>query len=301
VRNTVRVPQGQTATNRKVGYQLILRNIASVRPRESYTIQAVSLDVPGGYKKLQDAVAQAKGYVHVGQLNEHDKLNISAQFDFDLPSAERDVIEKLLVEVGDAYSRNTQRVAPNEVATDRKVGYRLTIKSVAGMPPREKVTLDVEVKDVEQAAGTFKDMVRAKSGTVVADPINHGANGRVNAMLLFNVPLSAKDELVRKFKAFGTVRESKSSTNPQAADTKLATVHIDVMLSNATPIVPSDQGLWPQIRRSLSMSFQFLSWSLTFIILGLSVVLPWALLLWVAVKLIKRMRGKAQPAAATGA
>ncbi|MCI0682099.1 MAG: DUF4349 domain-containing protein [Gemmataceae bacterium] len=301
VRQTLRVPPGQTATSRKAGYQLTLRNIASVPPRETYTIQAVSLDVPGAYKKLHEAVAQAKGYVRVGQLNEHDKLNISAQFDFDVPTPEREVIEKLLVEIGDAYSRNTQRVPPNQVATDRKVGYQLALQSVAGMPPREKVTLDVEVKDVEQAATTFKDMVRSKGGTIVADPINHNADGLVKAMLLFNVPLSAKDELVRKFKAFGTVRESKSSTNPQAADTKLATVHIDVMLSNATPIVPSDQGLWPQIRRSLSLSFQFLSLSLTFIILGLMVVLPWALLLWVAVKLFKRLRGKTPSAAATGA
>ena len=59
------------------------------RRARRYTLQAVSLDVPAGYRKLQEAVAQAKGHVRVGQLNEQDKLNISAQFDFDVPTTEK--------------------------------------------------------------------------------------------------------------------------------------------------------------------------------------------------------------------
>ena len=35
---------------------------------------------------------------------------------------------------------------------------------------------------------------------------------------------------------------------------------------------------------------------LMFIILGLSVVLPWALVLWIAIRVARRFRTKAQPA-----
>ena len=298
-RNTIRVAPGETATELKSGYRLTLRNIAGVPPRETYTLQTVSLDVPTAYRRLPEAVGQSKGYERNGQLSEPDKLNVSAQFDFDLPAGERDVLEKLLADVGEVYSRNTARLAPGEIATERKVGYRLRLNNAAAMTPREKVALGIEVKDVEQAANTFKVMVRDKGGTVVYDPVEEGASGRITATLLFNVPLAAKDELVRKFKGFGKVRDSKSSSNPQAPETKLATVHLDVILTNLPPIVPSDEGMWPQIRTSLSYSFRMLSLSLMFIVFGLSVVLPWALVLWVVVKLVKKIRGKAQPAATT--
>ncbi len=302
-RNTLRVQPAETATDLKSGYRLTLRNSAGVQPRESYTLQTVNLDVPVAYQKLQAAVTKAQGHVRNGQLSEPDKLNVSAQFDFDVPVGERDAIKKLLGEVGEIYSSNTTRVAPNEVATERKVGYRLRLNNAAAMTPREKVTLGIQVKDVEQAAVTFKDMVKAKGGTVVHCPIEEGRDGRVIATLLFNVPLGAKEELVRKFKAFGDgkLRESKSSSNLQAAETKLATVHLDVILTNLAPIVPSDEGIAPALRNSMSKAFFALTWSVVWIFFGLAVVLPWALIVWIAFKIVKKIIGKTPAPSATTA
>lgn len=296
-RTTLRVPPGETATELKTGYRLTLRNSAGVKPRETITLQVVSLDVPANYRKLQEEAAKLKAYVRNGQLSEPDKLNVAAQFDFDVPIGEREAIEKLLVEIGEVYTRSTDRVPPSEVATERKVGYRLKLNNATAMTPREKVALGIEVTDVEQTAAALKDMVRAKGGTVVQDPIKHGLNGQVKAELYFNVPLAAKEELLRRFKGMGKLRESTSSSNPQAPDTKLATLHLDVLLFSTAPIVPSDEGMGPQIRRSLTYSFWFLSWSLMLIIFGLMAVLPWALLVWIAVKVVKKVRGKQQPVA----
>jgi hypothetical protein len=47
--------------------------------------------------------------------------------------------------------------------------------------------------------------------------------------------------------------------NPQVPDNELATAHIDVTLTSSEPIVPSDEGLWPQIRTSLLYGFKLLS------------------------------------------
>jgi hypothetical protein len=113
------------------------------------------------------------------------------------------------------------------------------------------------------------------------------------------VPLEAKDELVRKFKGFGKLKKSQSSSNLQAAETKLATVHLDLVLVNATPIVPSDEGITPALRSSLTKSFHALTLSFTWIFFGLMTVLPWLLLLWAAFKLVKKIRGKPQPTATT--
>ena len=64
-----------------VKFEVGLYNLANVTPCEILEIKIASLDVPSGFRKLQDAVAKAKGQVRIGQLNEQDKLNISAQFD----------------------------------------------------------------------------------------------------------------------------------------------------------------------------------------------------------------------------
>ena len=61
-------------------------------------------------------------------------------------------------------------------------------------------------------------------------------------------------------------------------------------LSNAELIVPSDDGVWPQVRRGLSWSFTALAWSLSWIIVGLCVVLPWALVLYAFYRVVLRLR-----------
>ena len=109
---------------------------------------------------------------------------------------------------------------------------------------------------------------------------------------LFDVPLSERDELMRRFKQVGEVRAQKQTQNISAPAGRLATAHIDVTLTNVPPIVPTDEGVWPQIRNSLAFSFRLLSVSLMFVVVGLCVVLPWALVLWVGVKLFRRVRAK---------
>lgn len=294
-RNTTRAGPGETATDRKVGYRLMLKSIVSIPPRETFVLQAYSLDVPVAFKTLHQAALQAKGTVRVTQLNEQDRQNITAQLDFDVPAGEHSAMEKLLDELGEIHSRTTNRVPPNEVATDKKVGYRLTLRSQ--IPPRETVALGLEVSDVERVAADLANLVGAAKGKVTISQITQDAAGRAVAIQLFDVPLSAKDNLVRNFKVKGKVRAQKITQNLQAPEGKLATAHIDVTLTNLTPIVPADESLWGQVRTSLSYAFRLLSVSLMFVIVGISVILPWALVLWVAVKLVRRARAKGQATA----
>ena len=54
--------------------------------------------------------------------------------------------------------------------------------------------------------------------------------------------------------------------------------------------------MWPQIRKSLSFSFNVLMWSLMFIIVGLCVVLPWGLLGYGGYRVVRRLGRSAPPA-----
>lgn len=291
-RNTTRAGPGESATDRKVGYRLTLKSATSIPPRDTFTVLTYSLEVPAAYKKLQDAALAAKGNVRVTQLDEKDKQNVIAQLEFDVPIASQAAIDKLLDEIGEVASRTTGRLQPNEIASESKIGYKLTLRSQ--VPPRESLDIVVEVKEVNKTAAEFEAQVRSAKGRVLLSKVTQDAAGRASGTQVFEIPLAAKKDLVQSIRQAGTPRGQDATQNLQAPEGKLATAQIAIRLTSANPIVPSDEGLWPQVRTSLTYAFRLLSVSLMFVIVGISVLLPWALLLWIGVKLVRRMRGKSQ-------
>src|SRR5207245_1832498 len=104
--------------------------------------------------------------------------------------------------------------------------------------------------------------------------------GQVTAALVYDVPLATAPGLVEKLKAAGILRGLRAQRNLQVPDSKLAVARLDVTLSNAELIVPTDDGVWPQIRTALQVSFKAIAWSLALVIIGLCVVLPWAVVVY---------------------
>jgi hypothetical protein len=102
-------------------------------------------------------------------------------------------------------------------------------------------------------------------------------NGRATAKLVYDVPLAAAAGLVERFRAAGAVKAYQSARDPQAPDGPFATARIDVTLTSAEPIVPGDDGLWPPVKKGLTYSASVLLTSITWVVFGLCVVLPWAL------------------------
>jgi len=143
---------------------------------------------------------------------------------------------------------------------------------------------------VDKTAERLAAFVSESSGRIAESNIAHERNGRVTAKLVYDVPLSSATGLVQKFGAEGVVRVQKSSRNEQVPDSTLSIARIDVTLSNTDLIVPSDEGLWPQVRRGLSTSVTALSWSLTVVIIGVCFVLPWVIVIYTAYRIVLRFR-----------
>ena len=101
--------------------------------------------------------------------------------------------------------------------------------------------------------------------------------------------LSAAAALVEKFKTAGQVRVHQVTRDPQAPEGKLALGRLVVTLSNTPLLVPSDQGLWSQLRSGLAFSLRGLSISASWLIVGLLFVLPWVLVLYAVLWLARRI------------
>lgn len=275
-----------------------LYNIANVAPRETATLQVAAPDVPAAYQALRDAVAKTTGRVLNAQLNEQDRQNISAQLDFEVRRADDAAARAALDAAGEVLSRQVARAAETDSVTDSKILYRVTLLSASRLRPRETATLAVEVADVDSAATVVSAQVSEAKGRQVDAKLDRDARGHATATFVFEVPLAALPGLVEKLKTAGNVRVSQSVRDPQATDGKYATARLHVTLTNVEAIVPEGDGLWVKVRRGLSISASVLLTSVTWVVFGLCVVLPWAVIGLVAYRLIRRF---ARPAVATPA
>jgi hypothetical protein len=106
--------------------------------------------------------------------------------------------------------------------------------------------------------------------------------------MVFDVPLAAAAGLVERFKSAGTVRVQQTTRDAQAPEGRYALARIEVTLTSAEGIVPADAGVWPQVKRGLSYSASVLLTSLTWVVFGLCVVLPWAAIGYVGYRVVRR-------------
>jgi hypothetical protein len=284
-------------TRAKRGFQVNLLALGAVVPRQTLEIQLATHDVPAGFRTLQEAVAKAKGRVLVANLNEQEKQNISAQFEFTIRRGEEAAIQTALAAAGEIYARKATRAADGDNVLDSLILVKVALINPSNIQPRETVTLGIEVADVDQAAAAMTAYVVQVKGRAEQARMSHEPNGRVTAKLIFDVPLVAAAGVVEKCKATGTVRAQQSTHNPQVPESALAIARLEVTLSNTDLIVPSDEGIWAQVRKGLKTSFVAISWSLIVVIIGVCAVLPWVLVILGVYVVVRRLRRK--PAAAT--
>ena len=78
-------------------------------------------------------------------------------------------------------------------------------------------------------------------------------------------------------------------------------ISIAFNLTGPNPIVPSDEGFGSYLRTGFYRSFQILATSMMLIIIGASVFLPWALLIWAGCKVYGRINPAPPPPPVTAA
>jgi len=301
----VQQPEGTVTKNAKVQrgdtlFFVQLYNLANIAPREVAVVQVAVPDVPTAYQTLRDAVAKTTGRVLIAQLNEQDQKNVAAQFDFEVRRTDEAIIRTAVDTLGEVVARQVTRAPESDNVTDAKVMYRTMLIAKDQLKPRERTTLTLEVADVDQTVVVFGVHASEMKGRQVDAQFTHDRSGRLTAKLLYEVPLLAASGLVERFKASGAVLFFQSSRDPQAPEGKYATTRLEVTLTNSERIVGEDDGLWPQVRRGLSHSASALLKSISWMVFGLCVVLPWAVIGYGCYKVLRWLiRSKSATVAAT--
>ena len=202
---------------------------------------------------------------------------------------------------GDVIARQVTRASEAEGVIDTKVTYQATLLTANRLRPREVMSLTVEVANVEQSIALLGAQAAAAKARQVDSRINREPNGKETARVIYSVPLASAGSLAEQFKKAGTVRVQQSIRDPQAPEGQYATARIDVTLTSADQIVGANEGVWPPVKRGLAYSASVLLTSLTWVVFGLCVVLPWAVIGYGGYRAVRWMGRPASPVAATPA
>jgi hypothetical protein len=295
-RNVTRSADTENTVDTKIRLQVVLVDEAALQPRESVTVQLAVADVPGQYGKLLEALAASQARILQSQLSEQEtQNNVIGTLVFDVRRENRSAVDRTLSEAGDVVTRSVVRSTDTQNTLDDKVRLSLTLTDAARMAPRETTTLGMEAADVEKAKEQVESLALSLGGRVVDSTLSREQNGRVIAKVVADVPLGRSIEMVRRTRDQGRVqfrRDARDETVPQGT---LARARVDVTLANEELIVEGGQGLGATIREGLRTSVTGLLWSLQLIVVGLFLVAPWALIVYVSWRLLRRGRTRKHP------
>ncbi|VTR95159.1 : DUF4349 [Gemmata massiliana] len=260
-------------------------------PRETATLQLAATDVPSAYQALRDAVAKTTGRVLGAQLNEQDRQNITAQFDFEVRRADEGVVRAALGAAGDVVSRQVARVPESDSVTDAKVLYRVALAPAGRLAPRRRRRCPSRSRTwTVRPRCSRPRWPKRRGGRWTRNSTGTRRGGRRRGSYSRS-RWRRPPGLVERLKGAGTVRASQSVRDPQATEGRFATARLHVTLTNAEAIVPDGTGVWPKVREGLSISASVLLTSVTWVVFGLCVVLPWALIGVGGYRLVRRFSG----------
>jgi len=297
-RNVARSPDTQNTVDSKVRQQIRLISIDRLAPRETFGISlAAGADVPSAYQALLASLAQAATRIVSSQLNERDRQNVSGLIDFEILTASRPAVDKLLADAGVVFSRSVSRSTDTQNTVEFKQRLQVALVGAEQVPPRRMSQLAIVVGNVEDATGRVVDAVLKARGRIVDSRQSMDTGGRISSRVQVNVPLREADALRAQFVKLGRLRAQDLSENPQApGDETLGRATFDLTLANAELLLPQDKGLWTSVKDGLATSIAGLLWSVQYIVVGLFMVGPWALLCWAGWRLWKRSRRAARTA-----
>lgn len=300
-RNAARSQDTTNTVDSKLRVDVTIMSVDALRPRESTSMVLAAKNVPNAYQALLETLTNSGAHMIDSQLNENDKQNVTASLSFEVLRDGLKAFNDTLSPLGDVVSKTVSRSQDVQNTIDFKVRIDMNLLAVENLPPRESTTLAAETGDVDKALAGVKSTVLAAGGRVVNSNIARDRAGRIVGRMLIDVPLAKSQQVVDKVDGSGNIRVRETAQNQQVPDGALARARFDVTFSNKELIVAADDGLWHSIKGGLQTSLGGLLLSLKFVIVGVCLILPWALIGWVGWKWMKKAMGKTAKAQAPAA
>lgn len=291
-----------SVTSSKRGFTVTLNALSQIPPRESAVIFVAARDVPALYRKLLEKLQDGKTESRVlnSELNEQDQQRVSGLLDFEISRPDATLIETMLGRAGesDVFQRNVVRAADVQNTVDSKVRLTLRLINSDDLKPREITSAHIESADVEQAAGDIASAAQGAGGRIVERRLSKEQGGSLEARLVVDVPMNGAGAVLDRIRAAGTVRDMTSAKNLQVPEGSLARAQFEVTLGNARLLVAPEDSVSARFHDALQTSVKGLLFVLQYLVVGVLLLGPIALIAWAIWRMFRRTR---KPAAATPA
>jgi len=283
-------PDAANTTSAKHGFTLSLVSLSALGARESIDRALAVADVSKAYNDILAAAGQAKARITQQQLDESHRQAVVGRLSLVVGRDQLETVEKAITDNhAGIVSRTQSRVTDDNNTSDSKVELRLFICNVDQLPPRQTTTVNIESTDPEKAGGDLQAAAMAANGRVVEQSLSTDGASRMHVVI--DVPLKKSGEMLDHVRTMGTVKRIDQARDTSVPDADFVHARLDVTFATINPIVADDTGLASTLRSGLSTSIRGLLFSLEFIIIGLCLVLPWALVAWVGWKIFRRGKG----------
>ncbi len=279
-RNMSRSSDTENTVDSKVRLVVGFMDEARLNARETRTVQLAAKNVRERYAKVLESLRDLGAQMIQSQLDEQDPANVTGHLDFAVRRDNLAAVEKTFADAGDVYARRVERLAEQQGTVDSRLRFTVNMKDPQALPPRRTTSLGVEVRDVNKVLHDLEAAATAAGGRVISPTFSSQPDGRTVAKVLLDVGQEKEFELLERVHSSGKVRAQQTSSNDQAPEGAIARVRLEVTLANEEVIVGSDRGLWATIREGLRTSALGLLWTVQMIVVGLCLIGPWLLILW---------------------
>jgi hypothetical protein len=210
---------------------------------------------------------------------------VTASIDFEIRRADQALVQTLLNQPGtsEILSRETSRQPDSSATLDSKVRLTIVFNSAASFAPRQDARETVVARDVAESMKSLSDSASANGGRTLDHQLTRDADGRDQAHLIIDVPLSAAPEMQERLAGAGSIRDSQIVRNAGAPQGSLARARFDITLVDERPDslgARFEQG-WHTSLRGLTLSVQYL-------VVAVLVLGPWLVLAWILMRLFRR-------------
>jgi hypothetical protein len=147
---------------------------------------------------------------------------------------------------------------------------------------------------VNAAAGQIEAAAVAAGGRKVDSDWSQQPGGQTVAKIVVEVPQAKAADLINRATDGHRVLSIQREQTPNVPEGPFARSRLSVSFSTAGAI-QGDQTLGGSIRSGLATSVQWLLRSVTWIVVGLCLVAPWAVVIWAILRLVKRRRRETPP------
>jgi hypothetical protein len=213
-------------------------NLANIAPRRTTTMKLAVPQVDRVFQQVIDQVRSAGGRVVTSALNKPDPNTQAGDLDVQVPTEKADALLDALRGFGEVMQQESNENPDTADVTEAKRRFRLSVVSLAAIPPRETQSLQLAARDVPQAFNDILNAVRAADGRVLQSDLSEQNAQDVTGTIAFEMPRAAGPTVTAAIDKASQVLTRTVNRSPDTQNTVDSKVRLTLSLLSAQRLAP---------------------------------------------------------------